>query len=209
MAELKIKRYVLRNDVDIALVNYRTELPLRLQRIVGDPIMGEVRQINYYAPEPAYDPLKAPEEQDLVIREDIQYFRDDSPLLLVTNRMMMISYYDEDGKVGRQRPWPKSYTPREAMNEGKRRRENILSDLEARVGFWLLATGQSVDLGRDFVAKVGAEVIAYKQAQSKTLITRIQGDTEDTWLDTVVDPGTGPTTIRQVMIDTLNVWDPS
>lgn len=97
-------------------------------------IKGELIKIDYYR---NFNPLNN-EYSDLVVSEERVFNR--NQIGLVQYRQMNIKWYLKNGEIGCSKNTIKYYSPTESIDEGKNRRENIISEAKLCV---LLSVGQS------------------------------------------------------------------
>ena len=143
-------------------------------------VKGEVTKVEYFR---NYDqPTNT--YSDLIVQEDITNFRQNG---FVAYREMLITWYLEDDT-----PSPstklrtKYYSGEEAIAEGKRRRGNIINEIEINVvGMIAVAEGISIEdaaaIGEAFLNSLNTEVTGYVRSGNTALITAVENAT-DSWL---------------------------
>lgn len=189
--------------------NYNTGLTRRLhpKRIFDH---GEMQRVEFYA-DATPQPNGSVIYDDLVLTEDYVYVRDS--VGFAESRTLTITWYRED-----ETPHPntklmeKIYPLDERMQEGKRRRGNVVDNLSLTVSGLLLMTElannggdqqATLDMGRALLADYAVEIDNFVEASIQTLYTRLLAETNYAWLDNDIGGGT---TIRMVMLNEINIW---
>jgi len=183
-------------------LNYETGLKNRLHRVV-ESTFGEVRQVKYMDPE---------DLTTTVICEDIAYTRDG--LGFASERTTFISWIDVNGRMHpKVKTLKKTYTPVEALREGKRRRGNILDEIMMDMG-GLIAMTELIDipsalaLGRSFLRDHKTSVDMFIDASDPTILGEIKHDavSMNDWLDNDVPGAPSGYTIRRYVFDAVNIY---
>lgn len=207
--ELKVFRYVSQSLDDTfeppMYLNYKSGLNRRLhaERI---KVRGEIQTVNYWAT--ATPSATGVDYSDLVIKEEISYQR--NPLGFAQTQTKVITWYCEDDSAHpTTKELFKVYAPIESIFEGERRRRNIISELKIKCVGLLQATERTASSelvmgwGREFLAEHAGAIALFIEGSDPKVYRDIQAD-ERAWLNNRVD--TNGTTIRDLILDTLNVW---
>lgn len=216
-SDLKIYRYIPLEFTSYGEppidINYETGLTVRLHPTCSIVVDGEVRRIDYFASATMDQATGVISYSDLVVREDFVYQRD--AVGFARGRVQTITWYREDGD-----PCPttktriKFYEPDESLREGQRRRANITDKLAMDLAGWLMVTQTQLsnpqdrlDLGRAFMRHHKINFDMFVEASSAQILYDIINDTEAAhavWIDDEIAPGV---TIRETIVDTLNIWN--
>ena len=200
-------------DPPLAL-NYATGLATRLRK-AETFVQGELRTIAYH-PDATVDLatgaitfVGAP-----VVREDFAYVRDAAGF--AKSRTQTITWLRKDGSDHpTQKVMGKVYNPGASMREGKRRRRNIIDQVELRVAQLLLETELAnqggdvqgtLELGRDLASHYGKEISDFENLSKQSILTAIQNDQQFAWLDNLPPSLGGAITIRDEVIAELDIW---
>lgn len=191
-------------------VDYRTDLDRRLhpERIF---VQGELQQVNYY------DDVTVEADgsltfTDKILTEDYVYVRDVA--LFAVSRTLTITWYrEDDSSHPTTKQMLKFYSAAEKVQEGKRRRGNIVDKLENMVAGYLLATElannggdvqATLDMGRDFLKTYKTQIDLFVEGSIQDLYNDILADTTYPWLDNVISAPS--TTIRDAITAEINIW---
>ena len=204
-------------------LNYKTGLSIRLEEKVS-LVNGEVVQVDFYESADV-NPDGNRVYNELVVRETHTYTRDFAGFAL--KRKILIEWIREDGSPSpTTKERPKTYSQRGSIREGKRRRSNIIDQLEIQVAQALLATevvvpptdpefGPQMDaalqLGREFLKAHQSEVAVFVEGGHKSLRDEVVPayDVESfqnapaPWMENV-DPVSG-LTVRALILDALDI----
>lgn len=166
-------------------------------------IMGELQETTYYRD---FDGTNFGHP---VVKEVFSYVRNAQGFALY--RTQTVNWYMKNGQLG---PDPKImvkyYNSQEAIQEGKRRRGNVIDQAMMMVAGMLLATEttgtdqEKLDKGRDLMEHYQADIIDYIEAGRDDLMHAVAADTQFPWLNNVID-GNG-TTIRDATVANLDIW---
>lgn len=127
-----------------------------------DFVKGELVKVSYYG---EYD-YETKEYSDLVLEETRIYNRDKNSL--VYRRDMEVVWYLSDDSKGDSKKTEKFYSPDESINEGEKRRSNIVSRLKLEV---LGILGP--ELAYSFLSEVFTELGLYRDGFRNALISKI------------------------------------
>lgn len=189
-------------------INYRVSLTKRLNPIITDVYKGEVREITYYE----NVTLNADGTQtgdNPIVKETFAYTRDSD--LLVISRVMKIYWFMNNGDVfttANERV--KYYTSEQKIQEGQRRRKNIIDFMQIPVIGMIMQTegvtqSEAITMGADFFDGYITEVNAFiATPRMNTLQDAVSNDTGHAWLDNVVNTPNADDTIRDYILDQLN-----
>lgn len=182
-------------------INYKTGLTTRLHP-KHDIVRGELRKTVYYADSDGVN-FYVP-----VLEVNFTWHRDASGFCY--RRDSSISYYMNDGSINEQtKDMIKFYNEQESIEEGRRRRQNIVNDITLQLLSMLnqTVTGYSAEailqMGRDWFKLNKTDVETFVEASDKTIYTVILNDS--TWWMNNVVPDTGGLTIRNIMYDKAQV----
>ena len=209
--DLKIYRYCEPQD-DMHIppmgLSYKTGLSIRLQSDVKMR-RGEVYQVRKCVS--ATETPLGYVFSDPIVVEDITYERD--AVGNAKKQTKVISWIQEDGNPSPiTKTLEKFYSVSESINEGQRRRKNIVDYLKGATIHLLMQTelpkGKTAEevmgMGREFVAKHEADINTFIDTSVPALFMNVQADTT-TWLDNLVPNGDGAT-IRLFFLSELNIW---
>jgi hypothetical protein len=203
-APLKLWRYLPSDERgrDHRVVNYGIGLTARLHEHIDEMFRGEVRRIGFYAPD---------DHDDEIVRETMVYTRAANGLAL--SRTTTRTWFREDGT-----PHPltkvtvKDYEahPIHQMQEGVRRRQNVVDELTLQVLGMLVVTQTNGDvaaaeaLGSAFMLTHETCTTNYlRNGDNAMLQAEINADTT-TWLENDLTAlGMPGMTIRQVLVASL------
>lgn len=191
-------------------VDYRTDLERRLhpERIF---IHGELQTVNYY------DDVTVEADgsltfADKVLTEQYVYVRDVA--LFAVSRTLTITWdREDDSSHPETKQMLKFYSPAEKIQEGKRRRGNIIDRLSNIVSGYLLATElannggdiqMTLNMGRDLLKFYKTQIDLFVEGSIPDLYNDVLADVTHAWLDNVVIAPS--TTIRDVMMAEINIW---
>ncbi|HHO58533.1 MAG TPA: hypothetical protein ENJ85_05095 [Oceanithermus profundus] len=185
-------------------IDYRVDLDRRLQpKFTFD--QGTLVRVEYYAE--ASKTASGVEFSDLILEEVYDYTRDFAGFAV--DRTLTITWYREDGTAHpTTKQMVKLYDMQNSMQEGKRRRTNIVQDLEARVVTHLLGQYGQTDpaaafqMGRDFIALYRDQINDFVAGGSSALRDAILADVTTTWLDDVMADGR---TVRAMLAGELDI----
>ena len=150
-------------------------------------VLGEMLEVTYYATQigTAFS--------EPVVRETYVYDRDTATGMLNT-RMQTIEWYLDNGSIG---PYPKIRGPKpypgilEKRDEMKRRKQNCSAKASEVVIMSLLMQGMTpavaIQAGQLLWASLTDEISNYENGQRQPLESRLNNDTEPTWLPAVKD----------------------
>lgn len=203
---LRLSRFVpdLEERHDFQDVDYVRTLPTRLHPD-RQIVKGELQRVTYYAHAEVINSMVA--YSDPIVEEVYVYTRDSDGFALY--RDMTITWFREDGspdpRLKRRR---KYYSPLERIQEGKRRRKNVVDQLQFTVLFAIMVTEavteeQARQLGTAFLAHHDAFIRLYLDASDPAIVSAVQADSVHTWLSNELSPGV---TIRDTITGELNVW---
>lgn len=194
-------------------LDYTRSLSTRLRR-KETFVKGELRKVEFH-PDATVEPDGSiTYANGPVVREDYEYVRD--PIGFALSRMLTITWLRKDGSdhpVKKTRP--KVYNFSQRMREGKRRRGNIVDELEVIVAGLLLETElanngddvqATVEHGRNFTSTYAADIADYVAVGLQTLLTSVSTDDQYPWLDNMPASLGGTLTIRAVVLATLDIW---
>ena len=182
-------------------VDYITGLSIRLhpQRTF---VLGELTTVTYYAEVSSTGEYSTP-----VVRESFTYNRDPGSGL-ANSRTQVIEWYLSDGSIG---PHPKNRGPkvyasiREKRDESTRKRRNqtsYASEVVIGVLMRVMPPLQALQQGQEYWKTLVHEVGLYEEGDTAPLKSRISGDDEPLWLNTVVNPQTGAA-LRDLILSEL------
>lgn len=198
----KALRYVMGVE-DITSVNYVSGLSIRLhpKRSFSATVKGEVIGVEFYAQSTLEPDGVSRTYTDMIVSEAHAYLRDSGGVALTQTKT--ITWIDEaDQVIFTKIRGPKIYDPDERMEEGKRRRNNHVNELQSTMLGMIMAT-EALDstsaqiLGIPFMSdasvKKGIEVYVQTGDASElsTVVSGIDTATEHMWLDN--DLGAGAT----------------
>jgi len=212
MSTLKLMRYIpdiMERDMAFTDVDFDTELKLKGFKLHVQNVLtkGERLTKRHYASAVYNEATTQIDYSDLVIEENYTFERGDN--YLAKWRTHLIKWICEDETVHpTTKIMPnKYYTPMERMTEGKRRRANVINQLEYDIVIWITLTVpmdpfDAAEEGRAFFNEISAEVSSFLEVQDLAIHTAISTSTR-TWLDNVI---VAPdVTIRQVLISELTL----
>ena len=195
---------------DHRAVDYKTGLLSRLYKVLHSVFRGEVREVRYYT-----DATK----NDLVLKVEVVYTRTSNGL--ATSRTTTRTWYRRDGT-----PHPltkvtlKEYDDLMQMQEGKRRRGNVVDQLTLDVLMMLVVTETGGDIpaaeaiGMVYMGKYSVALSNYVRTGDMSFKVppaspNITDDTED-WLDNdLALIGMPGVTIRMAILNSLKgIMDP-
>lgn len=182
-------------------INYKTGLKKDVN-LFADRVFykGELQQVIYYQ---AYDDqtkvFSIP-----VIKVTITYSRGANGIITDQGRTTLREYYSTTGNIGRHNSTHvKYYDGAEKIKEIKRRRQNLIDNLELIMLGLILQTDQTgmteadvIASGRAFMVQYEAELQHFVNTGVDDIVTAIQADTTYSWLDNIT---TAPDTIRDFM----------
>lgn len=207
---------------DPTVIDYKTGLKQRLHKVIKTRFRGEVREVDYYTDESM---------STLVI--SVQVYADDSltilgysrdPLGLVIERWTKRTWWKEDDTPGKIKVTHKTYShdANEQMNEGRRRRTNVVNSLTLQVLNMLVATSAAnpmaptiaeiqaaESLGLEFMSDYSSQISSYISGGNLTWVgTPGVGDDPRSWLDNnVVAYGwTGPTIRDEIQSTMVEIY---
>jgi hypothetical protein len=169
-------------------------------------VRGELQKVEWYADQAC---------TDLVLEVDISYTRDSLGFAL--NRTTTRKWKNEDNTDNHKvKTTNKDYTINqlEQINEGIRRRDNIINGLQMPVLGMMIATkDQAASLtgktdqeiilaGRDFLKSHKVSFQSFIDESHQQIQTDITNDASD-WLNNLID---ATTTIRAYVLNEINVW---
>jgi len=214
--QIKIYRYVIDlNGYDLEVppldIDYRTDLSQRLQP-ERTFFQGELTDVRYHA-SATLEVDGSVTYDDLVVHEEYTYFRD--AMQFAVRRELVITYYREDGSAHpTTKVMSKIYSATERISEGRRRRGNIIDELENEVAGMLIVTelanqGGDIEatlgLGRALLRHYKDDIDLYISASLPDLVTLIRDDAIHPWLDNVV--ATNPSrTIRDEILVKIDIY---
>lgn len=147
------------------------------------------------------------EKEDLVLKVEVEYTRDG--LGFAKTRKTVRTWIREDGT---EHEWVKTsikeYDMLAQINEGIRRRGNIVKGIQMPVLGMMMQTiqgkeaGEIILMGRDFLKKYQSDFTAFQNDSNAGIIAAIQSATEE-WLD---NPIGGGATIRTYIINELDIY---
>lgn len=161
-------------------------------------VKGELQSVDWYA-----DKAKT----DLVVSVKIQYTRD--PLGFAVERWTTRTWYREDGEPHPLvKKTPKEYDDLSQIDEGIRRRGNIVKILQKPMLGLLVMTSPGVSQislvieGRRFLSDYKVDFDNFRDVSNHHVLDRLANDTEYPWLDNMTPYGI---TIRQFLIQNLTL----
>jgi hypothetical protein len=182
-------------------INYKTGLIARLHP-VHTIVRGELKKTVYHANSDGVN-YDTP-----VLEVSFTWYRDSSGFCL--RRDSKIAYYLNDGSIAEEtKDLIKYYNEQESIEEGRRRRQNIVNDLSLTlIGMLqMTVTGKTdeeiLQLGRDWLKANKTDIETFVEASDKTIHNVILNDLT-WWLYNIV-PNTGGLTIRTIMYDKAQV----
>lgn len=194
-------------------LDYRKQLSTRLERKTFFD-KGELIAVEYYAVATRQPNRSLVYTGGPVVREDYVYVRDS--IGLAQSRTLTITWLHNDGTAHPvTKPMPKTYNDNQSMKEGKRRRSNVLDDLEVVVAGLLLETElanhggdvqTTIDLGRDLASTYGSELRDFVEVSRNAILTAIEADTSHPWLDNLPPSLGGSVSIRAAILATIDIW---
>lgn len=194
-------------------LDYKKGLSIRLRR-KNTFVKGELQKVEYYSGASIAANGTITYVGDPIIREDITYVRDS--LNLALSRELVITWLCKDGTDHpTTKTMAKVYSHAQRSVEGKRRRSNVVDDLEIITAGLLIETElanngndvqATVEHGRNLMATYSDSITGYLRAGLKDIITDIEDDATYTWLDNTPASLGGATTIRAVLKATLDIW---
>ena len=187
-------------------VNYKYELNIRLHPVITSIVKGEVREIVYYES----STLQADGTllgTNPVIKESYVYVRDAGHFAL--NRTCTITWFKKDDtEHSDNKVRVKNYSSTDAISEGFRRRQNIVSALQLPiVGLIMQTTGMSqndaIVAGSTFMEDYELEILSFVNTPKKySFPNRVTAETNYTWLDNDIGGGV---TIRAYILDAVDL----
>jgi len=196
--------------------DYVIGLKERLHEYVVVMFRGEVREMGYYDMASVAANPDDPEQWVRVVGEFIEYTRD--AMDLATSRVTTRKWYCTDGTFdSRIKVTTKRYTGMTAMDEGNRRRVNVVNYSSILILGLLAMTETGGDLhaaevlGRAFTTLYQPQISNFIRVGDDALQVAIEADTTTTWLDNDMEPVGYPagTTFRDVIIaEILDISDP-
>lgn len=182
-------------------INYKTGLIARLHPL-HTINRGELDKTVYYA---NYDGTNY---STPVLEVTFTWHRDSSGFC--SKRDSVIAYYLSNGELASQtKNLEKFYNEQESIEEGRRRRQNIVNDLSLTLIGLLFqtVTGKTseeiLQMARDWFKVNKTDIETFVEASDKTIHTVILNDLTY-WMDNLV-PNAGGLTIRDVMYDRAQV----
>lgn len=182
-------------------VDFKTGLDIRLHHVHTFD-KGELKKTTYYA---NYD-VATRTYSTPVLEETNTFTRDTAGF--AQHRVCEIRWYLNDGTLHQEcKSLLKVYTELEAIDEGIRRRSNIINMQSLTlVGFVMMFEGKTkvdaVLIGRAFAAKYQKQIDAFINTSVKELITCIETDTEFAFLNAQLDSSVSA---RQYLCSQLNI----
>jgi hypothetical protein len=203
-APLKLWRYVAAGDIgrDHRAIDFGVGLTTRLHEQVTVMFRGEVRQVGFFAPD---------NHTDEIVRETMVYVR--SANGLAVSRTTTRTWFREDGTahpVAKVTTKDYAADPVHQMQEGARRRQNVVDRLTIDVLGMLMATQTAGDvaaaetIGAGFMLTHSSAVTTYLRTGANALLqAEVTADTA-AWLDNdLAALGMGGVTIRQAIVASL------
>lgn len=223
LAGLRIVDHMVEDRTDHRQVNYKTGLIDRLHKYIDFDdtdswFRGEIRRVTYW---------ESPTRNNKVLEVTIQYARQPNGLLTRVNDTAVWGDPDFYGRRttrtwfrGDGTPHPvakvtdKTYDSVAAVEEGRRRRSNVVNKLTLDVLEALVYTETAGDveaaeaIGMPYVAKYESQLDNYRQTGDLSLKTppSVPNITDDTelWLDNdLAALGSPGVTIRDMILDSL------
>jgi hypothetical protein len=159
-------------------------------------VKGEVQKVEYYG---VHD-IQTNYWDDLVVVEDRQYLRQGGFVYL---RQMDVTWYYTDGTSGQTETYYKFYTLPQAINEGIRRRNNIVSQVKIDT-IGIVTQTQGVNplvaetIAKQILREIDYELSLYIDGD----VTPIYNKFFDLELDVLDDevPNSGGLTLRQYIL---------
>lgn len=191
-------------DIPPHHIDYRTAPKVRLvpKRTF---VKGELVMVEYYE---TWD-----QENDvytnLIVREDIAYHRKNG---FVSHREMIITWFldDENGSASpKTKSRIKYYSGPEAIEEGKRRRYNIVNQLSINATGMIaiaeqLPVEQAAQIGAGFINQFVEEVTSFERSGDPALKNAVAA-ASDSFLDKPAAGQADGVTIRDYMVEELTV----
>jgi len=194
-------------------LDYTRNLSIRLKKKETFE-KGELQKIEYFASGSKQADGSWLFEGGPVVRETFVYTRDAA--LFAESRTQTIAWLRKDGTEHPDRKTrEKVYARAASIKEGKRRRGNVIDDLELVVAGLLLETelaNQAGDiqatlkLGRDLVAVHGDAIRDFVNVSSQQIVADIAADAQFAWLDNQPASLGGAVSIRAAILSTLDIW---
>lgn len=196
-------------------LDYTKALKIRLKRKMTF-VKGELQKVEYHPDATVNPDGSITYDNGAVVREDYTYTRDAIGLAL--SRTLTITWIcQDDSDHPTTKTMIKVYNRSQRMKEGKRRRGNVVDDLEVLVAALLIETelenqGNDIDatvnLGRGFTTTYGDEIRDYVQVGKKDILQSVLDDTTYTWLNNQPLSLGGTVSIRDMIHATLDIWAP-
>jgi len=192
-------------------IDYRTGLDRRLER-KETFVKGELTMVEYFATASILSDGTLT-FSDRVVVENYTYNRDTAGYAL--SRELKIQWVLENDSLSpTTKTLKKTYSPEGRILEGKRRRANVVNELELTVSNLLVQTEASdptdpaqvqaaLDLGRNLMREYHVDIGTYVEGSLQDLYNRLEAESSFPWLDNPVSTGG---TIRAVMLDAINIW---
>lgn len=176
-------------------IDYKTGLNKRLHP-VHELTKGELQKTTYYAVTDGTTFV------DPVLQVTFVWHRDANGFCL--RRDSTINYYMNDGSLSTENKYmEKHYNEQESIDEGRRRRRNIVNDINLTVvGLMQMTITDKTDeeilqLGRDWYATNKNDIDNFVETSEQTIRGKILSDV--TWWMNNIVPNTGGLTIRQIV----------
>lgn len=221
MPTAKILQWVpgvdLSNPPDYRLIDYKRGLNRRLYQHIETWFRGEVREVSYFAQAAVMAPGPI-QYSDLILRVSLVYTRGETGL--VRDRVVTRTWYDTDGNpmldnplllsAAQADPTPgninllqvqkvthKVYDPELQLEEGRRRRKNVMNGLTVGIATVLTVQGSVAGgvapgdqagaelVGYLLLQPLGAQIGLYQDFGDPSLRTAIAASSTS-WLDDVV-----------------------
>jgi len=139
-----------------------------------------------------------------VVKVTVTYSRDSNGIITDQGRTTLREYYTTGGTIGRHSSTHiKYYDGAEKINEIKKRRQNLINNLELVMLGLIMQTDQTglteaevIDSGRAFMVEYEAELQHFVNTGVDDIVTAINADITYSWLNNII---TGTQTIRDYM----------
>lgn len=176
-------------------IDYKTGLTTRLHP-VHELAKGELQKTVYYAVTDGVT-FSIP-----VLQVTFVWHRDANGFIM--RRDSEITYYMNDGSLSVEtKQMQKYYNEQESIDEGRRRRRNIVNDINLTVvGLMQMTINDKTDdeilqMGRDWYATNKDDIDNFVETSEQTIRSKILVDV--TWWMSNVVPNTGGLTIREIV----------
>lgn len=173
-------------------------------------VKGELLLAEYFA-EVSLELDGSKTYSDPILKVDFIYQRDPTTGLIFRQERVLSWYFENDALSEDTKVVEKFYDPKQAIEEGKRRRTNVLDDIALKVIGLVAATegisqDAAIDLGSQFQQDYLMELDSYvKSPREKKFEDRLTAETAYSWLNNDISALTGVPglTVRLYLLNEL------